>query len=120
MHADAYCVCADRLGDVLELPLAAVLETDVELAFDLAENLFRNQDGARIGDALQPDSNVGPVAVKVAVLPDDNITKIEPDAQLQGTVGRGEMILYLNPIGCPPAGQQCWSRRRKGRRPARR
>jgi hypothetical protein len=82
MRPCAYGIRADRLGDVLELLLAAVLETDVELAFDFAEHLFRDQDAARIGDTLQPDSNVGPVAVKVAVLPDDNVTKIEPDAQL--------------------------------------
>jgi len=50
----------DRLGDVLELLLAAILEGSVQLAFDFPINLFRNQDAPRIGDPLQPDSNVIP------------------------------------------------------------
>ena len=45
---------------------------------------------------FQSDSNVDPVAVKVTVLPNDNVTKVEPDAQRQGTAARGEMNLYLN------------------------
>jgi hypothetical protein len=80
MRFRAYSVSADRLGDVLELLLAAILEANVQLAFDFAEHLFGNQDAARIGDALQPDSNVDPVAVEVTVLPNDNVTKVEPDA----------------------------------------
>jgi hypothetical protein len=80
MRCRAYSVGADRLGDVLELLLAAILEANIQLAFDFAAHLFGNQDAARIGDPFQPDSNVDPVAVEVSVLPDDNVTKVEPDA----------------------------------------
>jgi hypothetical protein len=62
MCARADSVGADRLGDVLELPLATILEANVQLAFDFTADLFGNQDAARIGDSLQPDSNVDPVA----------------------------------------------------------
>src|SRR5215471_1544702 len=96
MRARAYGVSANGLGDVLEVLLAAILEATVQLAFDFAVNLLGHQDAARIGDALQPDSDVDPVAIELAVLADDHVTKVESDAQPQGTAARGEMILYLN------------------------
>jgi len=45
---------------------------------------------------LQPDSNVDPVAVKFTVRPNDNVTKVEPDAQPEGTATRGKTVLRLN------------------------
>src|SRR6516225_5179166 len=96
MRSRAHGVSADRPGDVLELLLAAILEAYVELAFYFAVHLLGNQDAARIGDPLKPDRNVDPVAVEVSVLPNDNVTKVEPDAQPEGTAARGEMILYLD------------------------
>ena len=80
MRSRAYGESADRLGDVLELLLAAILEANVQLALDLAVHLFGNQDAARIGDPLQPDRNVDPVAKKIAVSPDDNLPEIDPNA----------------------------------------
>jgi hypothetical protein len=76
--------------------IAAILEANVQLAFDFAVHLLGNQDATWIGDPLQPDSNVDPVAVEFTVLPNDNVTKVDPDAQTEGTSARGEMILYLN------------------------
>ena len=89
-------VGADRLGDVLELLLATILEASVQLALDFVVDLVGNQDTARIGGPLQPDSNVDPVAVEVTVLPNDDVTKVEPDPQPEGAAARGKMILYLN------------------------
>src|ERR1700746_2033354 len=89
-------VSVNRLGDVFELLLTAILEANVQLSFDFAVDLFGNQDAARIGDPLQPNSNVDPVAVEFTVLPNDNVTKVEPDPQPEGTSARSEMILYLN------------------------
>jgi hypothetical protein len=71
----AYRVRADRLGDVLELLLAAILEANGQLAFDFAVHLLGNQDAARICDPFQPDRNVDPVAVEFTVLPNDDVTK---------------------------------------------
>jgi hypothetical protein len=39
------------------------------------------------------EKNSDPVAIEVSVLPDDNVTKVKPDAQRQGVDARGEMIL---------------------------
>ncbi len=72
-------VSADRLGDVLELLLTAILETNVQLAFDFAVYLFGNQDAARIGDALQPDSNVDAVAPRLS--PTRNLRGLLPEAR---------------------------------------
>jgi hypothetical protein len=70
----------DRLGNVLELLVAPVLEANFQLALDLAVHLLGNQDAAGIGDPLQPDRNVDPVAKKVAVSSDDNLPEIDPNA----------------------------------------
>ena len=80
MRSRAYSVSADRPGDVLELLATAILEANVQLAFDFAEHLLGYQDATRIGDPLQPDSNVDPVAVEFTVLPNDNVAKVDPDA----------------------------------------
>jgi hypothetical protein len=56
MRSRTHSVSADRPGDVLELLLAAILEANIQLAFDLAVYLLRNQDAAWIGAPLQPDS----------------------------------------------------------------
>jgi hypothetical protein len=50
------------------------------LALDLVVHLLGDQDTAWIGDPFQPDSNVGPFAVEVTVLPNDNVSNVEPDA----------------------------------------
>src|SRR6267378_6688097 len=92
MRSRADGICADRLGDILEPLLAPVLEANVQLAFDFAIHLLGNQDAARIGDPLQPDRNVDPVAVEFTVLPNDNVTKVDPDAQTEGTAARAEMV----------------------------
>jgi len=76
MRSGVYSIRADRLGDVLQLLLAAVLEAHVQLAFDFAVHLLGNQDAARIGGPFQPDSNVDPVAIELSVLPNDNVAKV--------------------------------------------
>src|SRR6476660_5242663 len=96
MRPDADGISADRFRDVFELLFAAILEASIQLAFDFAVNLLGNQDASRIGDPLQPDRNVDPVAVEFTILPNDNVTKVDPDAQTEGTAARAEMVLYLN------------------------
>src|SRR5262245_6676413 len=80
----AYGKSADRLGDVLELLFAPVLEASIQLAFDFAVHLLRNQDAARIGGPLQPERNVDPVAKNFAISRDDNLPEIDPNAYLKG------------------------------------
>ena len=84
MRSRADGICADRLGDILEPLLAPVLEANIQLAFDFTVDLLGNQDAARVGDPLQPDSNVDPVAVEFTVLPNDNVTRLSPMRNLRG------------------------------------
>jgi hypothetical protein len=49
MRSRAYSKSADRLGDVLELLFAPILEVNVQLTLDLAVHLFGNQGTAWIG-----------------------------------------------------------------------
>ena len=84
MCSRAHGVNADRLGDVLELLLAAILEANIQLAFDFTVDLLGNQDAARVGDPLQPDSNVDPVAVEFTVLPNDTSPRLSPTRNLRG------------------------------------
>src|SRR5262249_10297997 len=85
MRARGYGISANGLGDVLEVLLAAILQATVQLAVDLAVTLLGHQDAARIGDPFQPDSDIDPVAIELAVLADDYVTKVQPDAQREGT-----------------------------------
>ena len=52
MRSRAHSKCANRLGDVLELLFAPVLEANVQLALDLAVDLSGDQDATRIGETL--------------------------------------------------------------------
>jgi hypothetical protein len=63
MRSCGYRIRTDRIGDFLELLLAAILEANVPLAFDFAVHRLGNQDAARIGDPLQPDGIVAPLRV---------------------------------------------------------
>lgn len=94
--SSAYGIGADRPGYVLELLFAAILEANLQLAFDFVIDLLRDEDTAGIGDALQPDRNIDPITVEVTVLPNDDVAEVEPDAQPERTAARGEMILHLD------------------------
>jgi len=65
------------------------------LAINLAEDLAGDQDAARIGKPFQPDRDVDPVSEEVAIFPDDNVAKIDPDAQLEATAARLVSLLHF-------------------------
>ena len=83
MRSRAHGVSADRPGDVLELLLAAVLKANVQLAFDFAMDLGRDQDAARIGNALKPSRDVNPFTVDIALLVNDHVAEVDADPQLK-------------------------------------
>ena len=71
---------ANRPRDVLEHLLAHVLEPQVELAGDLVVDRRRDQDAARLREALEPRRDVDPVAQQVVAL-DDDLAKVDADAE---------------------------------------
>src|SRR5262249_9136480 len=97
MRSLAYSVSADRFGNVFELLLAAILEVNVQLAFDFAVDLARDQDTAGIGSAFKSGRDVDPVAVDIALLVNDHVAEIDADPQLKGALVRREVILNFQP-----------------------
>src|SRR5713226_8986109 len=97
MRSHAYSVSADRFGDVLELLLAAILEANVQLAFDFAVDLARDQDTTRIGNAFKSSRDVDPVTINIALLVNDHVAQIDADPQLKGALVRPEVFLNFQP-----------------------
>src|SRR5262249_3444110 len=97
MRSHAYSKSADRLGDVLELFLAPILEANVQLALDLAMDFAGDEDTARIGNAFKPGRDVDPVAINIALLVNNHIPQIDPYPQLKGALVRREVILNFQP-----------------------
>ena len=90
----------DRLGNVLDLDLAQVLEGDIVPAPDLTEDGAGDADAAGIRQALHARGDINPVAVDVAALGED-IAQVHADAKLEGRRARlafrfGERSLDLH------------------------
>src|SRR3982075_1192199 len=71
----------DRLGNVLELSFAPILQRGVELALDLVVDLGGNEDPARVGKPLEPGGDVDAFTVEVPIPLDDDVPQIEPDPE---------------------------------------
>jgi hypothetical protein len=90
-----------RLGDVLELALAQILEQDLGRAVDEIAHRARDVDRARLGDVLEPRRHVHAVALDVAVL-DHDVAEIDADAEFDalplGDVGvaRRHAVLHVD------------------------
>jgi hypothetical protein len=80
-------VGVDRIGDVLELLLAHIPETDVELVLDVVEDGSGNANATRIGQLLQPSRDIDAVAVNIIAI-DDDVADIDPDPVGDLTIGR--------------------------------
>ena len=91
---------AHRIGDVLELDVAHVLEDMARLAAHFVAHLGRDADAAWFRQRLQPRGDVDAVAVDVRALADD-VAKIDADAQNdapvlgQQGVGFGHFLLQF-------------------------
>ena len=72
-----------EFGDVLELSVAEVVDLEIEPSLDLPVGLLGEADRAGLGDALQPCSDVDPVAHEIAVALLDDVTEMNADAKLE-------------------------------------
>ena len=92
----------DRLGDILELLLAPVLEGQIQLVADMLADRLRHGDAAGPGDAFEPRRDVDPVAEQVVAL-DDDIAEIDPDPELDPPVlGNIRRCAPASPAGWRP------------------
>ena len=79
--ADFEQIGPDRLGDVLELDWAKIIDRKIEPGSYLAISVFGEADTVRLRDAFQPRSDVDAVAIDAAFIVDD-IADIDANAEL--------------------------------------
>jgi hypothetical protein len=78
-------VYPDRVGDVLDLLLAQIVEAQRQLVADLAVRRGRNANRAGLGKRLQPGRDVDPVAEQIDAI-DDDVADMHANAQLHRLV----------------------------------
>jgi hypothetical protein len=74
-------------GDVLDLVLAHVLEREGELVAHLVAHHVADADATRLRQGFQPSGNVDAVAEDVLPI-DDDVAKIDADAEIDARFGR--------------------------------
>src|SRR5436190_21536398 len=90
-----------RLGNVLHCLRAQLVEAAFKLALDLAIDVARDADTARLRQSLEPCRYIDAVAIEIASLYDD-VAEIDADAKddtagfRQTLVCLGEAFLYLD------------------------
>ena len=90
-----------RLGDVLELLAAEIVELDIEPAANLVAHGARDVDAAGLGQPLQARRHVDPIAEDV-VAADHDVAEVDADAELhaaalgQRGVARAKFLLHLD------------------------
>jgi hypothetical protein len=87
-RADLQRIDPDRLGDVLELYRAEIVDGEIEPALDLPVGLLGKTDGPRFRDALEPGGDVDPVAHQIAVGLLDDVAEMNADPELDAALGR--------------------------------
>ena len=90
--ADFEQIGPDRLGDVLELNWAKIVDRKIEPGSHLAIGVFGEADTVRLRDAFQPRSDVDAVAHQVAVALFDDIAQMDADTELDAPLGRQPSI----------------------------
>jgi hypothetical protein len=88
----AHPVDPDRLGDVLDLLLAQIVEGQRQLVADLVARGAGEADRPGLGERFQPGGDVDPVAEQVAAV-DNHIADMDADAELHRLVGGAGGIL---------------------------
>ena len=82
-----HAVDDDRLGDVLDLVLAKVFVTQIELLPDLVEHRPREGDTARLGKHFETRRNIHAITQKVIAL-DYHVTEVDTDAKVHAPILR--------------------------------
>ncbi len=80
-----HAINLDRLGDVLDLVLAKVFVTQIELLLDLVEYRPREGDSASVGKSLETRRNIHTISKEVIAL-DYHVTEVDTDAKAHAPV----------------------------------
>src|SRR5262249_40268059 len=85
-----------RPCDVLDLLLAQIVKAEIDFVAHLVADNPADADPARFRERLQPSRNVHPIAVDIVVL-DNDITEVDPDAELDPLLWRDSCIALSHP-----------------------
>ena len=66
-----------RPGDILDLLFAAIFECRLDLAFDFAINLVRDQDTSGFSETFKSCGNIDTFAIHIAAVFNDDVAKVE-------------------------------------------
>ncbi len=80
---------SDRIGDVLELHCAAIIDRQIEPCLDLPVGLVGETDTARFAYAFQPGGDVDAIAHQIAITLLDDIPQMNADAKFDAAL-RGQ------------------------------
>ena len=100
--ADLKRIDPDRLGDVLELLRAEIVDRKVEPSLDLPVGVLGQADRPGLANTLQARGDIDAVAHQVAVRLLDHVAEMDADPELDTTLGRqsgialDEAVLNLN------------------------
>jgi hypothetical protein len=90
-----------RLGDILELAFAQILEHELRRVGDEIAHRAQDEDAARLGDVFQPRGDIHPVAVDVVIV-HHYVAEIDADAEFDARalgnvdVARGHAVLHVD------------------------
>ncbi len=77
----------DRADDVLDLPVAQILEGEAQLVLHVIAHGARDANAAGLGQSLQPRGDVDAVAEDILAV-DDDVAEIDADAQVDAAIRR--------------------------------
>src|ERR1700676_604353 len=77
----------DRLRNVLQSLLTAILDAEGELSTRVIQDGLRDADAARLGEPLKPSRDGDPIAVD-GVAVDDDVAEVDADTELDAVVHR--------------------------------
>jgi hypothetical protein len=75
-----------RLGDILQVLLADVVERTVDLAANMPMRIVGDADTARFGNSLKARCDVDPIAEDIVVV-DDDVANVNTDTKLDSEFG---------------------------------
>src|SRR3954447_9571551 len=83
------------MTDILQLLLAAILESRIELATHLSIGVVRYANAARLGNCFKPGGNVDAVTKNIAFF-DDDVANMDANAEFDPPVQRHWPIAFAH------------------------
>src|SRR5262249_36415987 len=96
------CISTNGPGEVLDLLLTSILERSLNLSFDLTKYFIAHQNATGLSQALKPRGDIHTVSVNISALFNDDIAKVQADAEPQ----RPTRSCCLNGKCCPGCSQR--------------